>query len=169
MQRNPINFSIANKNLTKKKVFQLSKNYLFRFKKNNFNYSSLVKDKRVLIAGSGPGREIILLNSFNPNELYAVDLSLENVKIGKSIIKKYSLDNKKNFLKKANIEKLPFKDNFFDHVFSYGVIHHAKNTDKCFVELNRVLKKNGTMMLFLYGSSGIYFYLIRKLRKIVKN
>ena len=58
---------------------------------------------------------------------------------------------------------------FFDHVFSYGVIHHAENTDKYFVELNRVLKKNGTMMLFLYGSSSIYFYLIRKFRKIVKD
>ena len=168
MQKNPINFSIANENLTKKKIFQLSNNYLARFKKNNLDYSKFVKNKKILIAGSGPGREIILINSFNPSEVYAVDLSPRNVKLGKSIIKKYSL-NKKNFVKKANIEKLPFKDNFFDHVFSYGVIHHAKNTDKCFVELNRVLKRNGTMMLFLYGSSGIYFYLIRKFRKIVKN
>ena len=169
MQKNPIGFSIANSNLKIEKILQLSKNYLIRFKKNNINYSSLVKDKKVLIAGSGPGREIILFNLFNPEKLYAVDLSQKNVKLGKSIIKKYSFDKKKNFVKKANIEKLPFENDFFDHVFSYGVIHHAENTDKCFVELNRVLKKNGTMMLFLYGSSGIYFYLIRKFRKIVKN
>jgi ubiquinone/menaquinone biosynthesis C-methylase UbiE len=169
MQKNPINFSIANANLTKKKILQLSKNYLIRFKKNNINYSTLAKNKKVLIAGSGPGREIILFDKFNPDEVYAVDLSLRNVKLGKSIIKKYSLDSRKNFVKKANIEKLPFQNGFFDHVFSYGVIHHAKNTDKCFVELNRVLKQNGTMMLFLYGSSGIYFYLIRKFRKIVKD
>jgi len=113
VQKNPINFSIANKNLTKNKIFQLSKNYLTRFKKNNINYSTLVKNKKVLIAGSGPGREIILFNSFNPNEVYAVDLSPINVKLGKSIIKKYSFDSRKNFVKKANIEKLPFQNGFF--------------------------------------------------------
>ena len=89
MQKNPIGFSIANSNLKIEKILQLSKNYLIRFKKNNINYSSLVKDKKVLIAGSGPGREIILFNLFNPEKLYAVDLSQKNVKLGKSIIKKY--------------------------------------------------------------------------------
>ena len=87
MQKNPVNFSIANENLTKKKIFQLSKNYFSRFKKNGVNYSKFVKNKKVLIAGSGPGREIIFLNSFNPSEVYAVDLSPRNVKLGKSIIK----------------------------------------------------------------------------------
>lgn len=169
MQKNPVNFSIANENLTKKKIFQLSKNYFSRFKKNKINYSKFVKNKKILIAGSGPGREIILFNSLSPSEVYAVDLSPRNVRLGKSIVKKYSLNSNKNFITRSNIEKLPFKNNFFDHVFSYGVIHHAKNTDKCFVELNRVLKKNGTMMLFIYGSSGVYFYLIRKFRKIVKS
>lgn len=45
--------------------------------------------------------------------------------------------------------KLPFKDNFFDIVAIFDVIEHLQiNTEKdCFVEIRRVIKTNGILLL----------------------
>ena len=168
MKKQPINFSLANSNLVDKRILSLTRVYKKRFDVNKINFKKYVHDKKILIAGSGPGREVLFMNSLNPLSIEAIDLSSKNIQIAKKLVNKYIKNKKSIKFRSQNIEKLPYKSNSFDHVFSYGVIHHASNTDQCFSELSRVLKKNGTMFIFLYGSSGIYFYLIRKIRKIVE-
>ncbi len=168
MNKPPINFAIANNNLKNSKILSLTKVYKKRFKINKINFRKNIKDKEVLIAGVGPGREILFINELNPSSIKAIDLSPINIQRAKKFTKKLIREKKKISFECQNIESLPYDDNSFDHVFSYGVIHHASNTDLCFTELNRVLKKNGTMFIFLYGSSGIYFYLIRHIRKMVR-
>ena len=167
MKKTPINFALANNNLKESKILSLTKVYKKRFKINKINFRKNIEGKDVLIAGSGPGREVLFINELNPSSIKAIDLSPKNIRIAKKITKNLIGEKKNISFECQNIERLPFDDNSFDHVFSYGVIHHASNTDLCLTELNRVLKKNGTMFIFLYGSSGIYFYLIRQIRKIV--
>lgn len=43
----------------------------------------------------------------------------------------------------ADMECLPFKDNTFDLVYGFGILHHLKNIQKGIDEAARVLKKGG--------------------------
>ncbi len=45
--------------------------------------------------------------------------------------------------------KIPFNDEYFDFVFSSEVFEHIFNLDKIIKELNRVLKKDGKMLITL--------------------
>jgi ubiquinone/menaquinone biosynthesis C-methylase UbiE len=63
-------------------------------------------------------------------------------------------------LKVANAENLPYADNTFDLVYSWGVIHHSPDTEKAFAEISRVVRKGGTVKLMLYHRhSLVAFYL----------
>ena len=53
-------------------------------------------------------------------------------------------------LQVADAEQLPFPDNSFDVVYSYGVMHHSPNTPQCVREALRVLKPGGEARIMVY-------------------
>ena len=53
-------------------------------------------------------------------------------------------------LRLADAEHLPFADNLFDVVYSYGVMHHSPDTPQCLREALRVLKPGGEARIMLY-------------------
>src|SRR6266481_6047246 len=66
-------------------------------------------------------------------------------------------------------EKLPFADNTFDHVYSFGVIHHSPAPERIASEIHRVLRKGGTFTVMLYNRSSINYYIeIMFLRRLLK-
>lgn len=67
----------------------------------------------------------------------------------------------------ANAEKhLPFPDESFDHIYSFGVIHHSPEPANIVRELHRVLRKGGTFTVMLYNRTSINYYVeIMFLRK----
>lgn len=56
-------------------------------------------------------------------------------------------------------ENLPFDDNTFDLVWSWGVIHHTPNTEKAMREIVRVLKPDGRAKIMIYHRHSILAYL----------
>jgi len=50
----------------------------------------------------------------------------------------------------ADGEHLPFADNLFDIVYSYGVMHHSPDTGRCIHEARRVLKPGGALRIMIY-------------------
>ena len=50
----------------------------------------------------------------------------------------------------ADAEHLPFADCTFDYVYSFGVMHHAADTQACIDETFRVLKEGGEALIMLY-------------------
>jgi ubiquinone/menaquinone biosynthesis C-methylase UbiE len=53
-------------------------------------------------------------------------------------------------LRIADAERLPFPDNTFDIVYSYGVLHHSPNSSRCFQEAWRVLRPGGQARIMIY-------------------
>jgi ubiquinone/menaquinone biosynthesis C-methylase UbiE len=53
-------------------------------------------------------------------------------------------------LRLADAEHLPFANETFDVVYSYGVMHHSPDTARCLQEALRVLKPGGEARIMLY-------------------
>jgi len=53
-------------------------------------------------------------------------------------------------LQRADAEHLPFPDDTFDIVYSYGVMHHSPGTAQCVREARRVLKPGGSLRIMVY-------------------
>jgi len=71
-------------------------------------------------------------------------------------------------LRTADAENLDLPDNTFDLVYSYGVIHHSPNTEKCLDEIYRVLKPGGQTKLMVYATfsmTGILLWIRHALLK----
>ena len=56
-----------------------------------------------------------------------------------------------SYLQRIDAEILPFPDQSFDLVYSWGVIHHAEHPERIIAEVRRVLKPNGLFIGMLYG------------------
>lgn len=66
-------------------------------------------------------------------------------------------------------EGLPFSDASFDHVYSFGVIHHSPNPEAIVDEMYRVLKSGGTFSVMLYNRTSINYYVeIMFLRRLFR-
>ena len=50
----------------------------------------------------------------------------------------------------GDAEKLVFDDNYFDIVYSWGVIHHSPNTPQAISEILRVLRPGGNAKIMIY-------------------
>jgi SAM-dependent methyltransferase len=64
----------------------------------------------------------------------------------------------------ANAEDLPFPDNHFDYVYSFGVLHHADDTERCIREVHRVLRPGGEARIMLYNRHSLNEVMHRLLR-----
>lgn len=68
-------------------------------------------------------------------------------------------------LQAADIEQLPFGDNFFNHIISSAVLHFAESTQhfsNIIHEMFRVLKPNGTLFIRMTSDIGIE-HLVKKI------
>jgi len=61
---------------------------------------------------------------------------------------------------------MPFEDNEFDIVLSFGVMHHIGHWEKALEEISRVLKPQG---FFIFGDLAYSRFITRIFRPIVKN
>ena len=63
-----------------------------------------------------------------------------------------------NFLV-GDAERLPFADNRFDVVYSFGVLHHTPDTRRAFAEVRRILRPGGEAVIMLYHSRSSHLFL----------
>jgi ubiquinone/menaquinone biosynthesis C-methylase UbiE len=59
--------------------------------------------------------------------------------------KKYAAPNV--HFETADVTKLPYKNNSFDAIFDFAIIHHVPNWQDALKELHRVLKPDGELLI----------------------
>lgn len=111
-----------------------------------------IAGKKVLEIGCGLGAHTEALIKMGA-KVTAVDIAPRSVEITKRRLKLKGLEAK---VIEADAEKLPFKNNCFDFIWSWGVIHHSPNTIQCGKEISRVLKLNGEVAIMLYNKNSFY-------------
>ena len=123
-----------------------------------------IKDKKVLEVGCGMG-SVSQLIAMHGAKLTSIDLTpraIRNTNKRFSILRKARKDLKNlKYCKaiEANAQKLPFKNETFDFIISWGVIHHAPDTQKCMNEIYRVLKKGGITSGMVYHKNSVVYYI----------
>ena len=116
--------------------------------------------KNVLEVGVGAATDFLQWAKGGAN-LYGIDLTPEAVEYAKHRLELYGLKAKD--IKVADAENLPFENDFFEIVYSWGVIHHSPDTAKAMKEIIRVLKPGGKAKIMIYNRKSIlaYFFWIK--------
>ncbi len=105
-----------------------------------------VRNKRVLDIGCEAGFISFKILDKSPSEFYAIDIVEEALKEFKEKLKNKNYKTK-IVIKKAFLQKMPFKNDFFDKAVCTEVIEHAPEIESGFKEMARVLKKGGRLIL----------------------
>ena len=71
--------------------------------------------------------------------------------------RRFSLFGRRAALHRGDAERLPFRDESFDFVYSNGVLHHTPDTAGAVREIHRVLKPGGTATVLLYHRGSVYY------------
>jgi SAM-dependent methyltransferase len=101
---------------------------------------------KVLEIGVGMGADYLEWLRAGANAT-GVDLSAASIEKAR---RRCELAGCKPDLRVADAENLPFPDNSFDVVYSYGVMHHSPDTTQCVREARRVLKPRGEARIMVY-------------------
>ncbi|HQS83351.1 MAG: SAM-dependent methyltransferase [Alphaproteobacteria bacterium 16-39-46] len=108
--------------------------------------------KKILEIGCGLGS--MLMNwARNGADCTGVDLNPTSIEQSK---KRFEILGLNADIRLEDANHLPFPDNTFDYVYSWGVLHHSPNLDVSIKELFRVLKPGGGFGIMLYNRKSLY-------------
>ncbi len=126
------------------------------YKRYQLYYSYLKEDaefnhhpgERVLEVGVGLGTDLIEYAKGGAR-VYGIDLGEEQINLTRMNFEMQGL--KYQALSAQNAMHIQYQNNFFDVVYSFGVLHHAPDTQKCIDEIHRILKPDGQAIIMLYA------------------
>ena len=121
-----------------------------RFGEDDFMFDVVGFDrwrgKKVLEVGCGLGTDLLQF-ARGGAVVSGVDLTEKGATLTNRRLKLYGLSGD---IMVADGERLPFTDNSFDLVYSWGVIHHTPDTREAARELVRVCKPEGRVLVMVY-------------------
>jgi ubiquinone/menaquinone biosynthesis C-methylase UbiE len=82
-----------------------------------------------------------------PRSLTGIDLTERAIELTGARLWFHGLHSE---LLRADAEQLPFPDNSFDVVYSWGVLQHTPNTPRAITEVYRVLRPGGSAHVMIY-------------------
>ena len=141
---------------SKKRPFTLAWFNELAYKRYNVYYEHLRETaefqwhagEEVLEIGCGIGTDAVEFARYGAR-VTAVDLGTDQIMLTKLNFELHGLPFVE--IREANAETLPFPDETFDFVYTFGVIHHTPDTERAVAEIYRVLKKDGTAIVMVYA------------------
>ena len=130
----------------------------------NYNFPKDLKKrskKRILDIGCGGGRHVKLFAE-SKFKTYGIDISKSGIQHTIKLLKKNDL---KANVKYSDMHNLPFKENYFDGIISFGVFYYSdsKGMKMCIKEMYRVLKYGGKCFVNLRSTNDYRYGKGRKL------
>ena len=107
----------------------------------------------ILDAGCGSGRNMYWFLKNNIN-IYGIDSNEEAIRVLKNTYPLLPAER----LQTSLIEKMPFENDYFDHILSSAVLHFATTMmhfQNMVIEMVRVLKPGGTLFIRMTSDIGI--------------
>jgi ubiquinone/menaquinone biosynthesis C-methylase UbiE len=101
---------------------------------------------KMLEIGCGAGWESVAWAQTGM-EVHSIDLSEAALELAKGNVAHNQVQAD---LRWGNAEEVPFPDNTFDIVASFGVLHQTQSTERAVAEVKRVLKPGGEAVITLY-------------------
>ena len=120
---------------------------------NIINYNSL-EYKKVLEVGCGLG-SITHQLALHGAQVVAIDQTLTAAITVKKRLEIYGL---KGFVICADAENLPFRNDVFDFLWSWGVIHHTPRTAIAASQIIRVLSNGSMFNVMVYHKNALYHW-----------
>jgi ubiquinone/menaquinone biosynthesis C-methylase UbiE len=111
----------------------------------------------VLEIGVGMGADHLRWAKSGPKSLTGVDLTERAISFTQQRLAAEGLHSK---LQTADAENLPFDNDSFDIVYSWGVLHHTPHTQNALDEVCRVLKPGGKSRIMIYHAHAIVGYML---------
>lgn len=105
------------------------------------------RGKRLLEIGVGLGTDFVRFARAGADAT-GVDLTERAVEL---VRRRLELEGLSGEVLVADAERLPFADESFDRVYSWGVLHHTPDTARAVGEAIRVLRPGGTLCVMLYA------------------
>jgi ubiquinone/menaquinone biosynthesis C-methylase UbiE len=87
--------------------------------------------------------------------LHGIDLTPRNLEVTRTRLGIYGFDSE---LSVGDAENLPYKDDSFDFVYSFGVVHHSPDTRKIVSEIHRILVPGGRCHVTVYHRNSVFFW-----------
>lgn len=85
-----------------------------------------------------------------------LDLTEQSIELAR---KRFDMYGVPGSFQVGDAENLPFPDNSFDVVYSFGVLHHTPDTARAIREVARVLKPGGEIVIMLYHRTSTHLWL----------
>jgi SAM-dependent methyltransferase len=104
------------------------------------------KEAQVLEVGVGAGTDFVRFARAGA-VLSGIDLTEHAVDLVK---RRLELEHLCANIQQADAERLPFRDERFDFVYSWGVIHHTEDPERAVQEMMRVTKRGGRVCVMVY-------------------
>ena len=137
--------------------------YLCQWHEDALALAPPLQNASVLEVGCGPGDFAVHLSS-KARTVTAVDFSTTAIEIAR---RKSTGSGAQIEFAIADAQRLPFSDEFFDIVFSCECLEHLPNPQRALIEMHRVLKSGGTLVLTTenYSNAMVIYWLIAWMRR----
>jgi SAM-dependent methyltransferase len=135
--------------------FQAIEAFRYTVEPEIFSFAQFTRfhDKKVLEVGVGAGTDFLQWVRAGAHA-HGIDLTEEAVAHVTNRLALYNLAAAD--IRVGDAEKLPYPNDSFDLVYSWGVIHHAPDTLACLQEIIRVTKPGGVVKVMIYNRRSLF-------------